>query len=191
MARDTDEPLEKRPRVDEPVAPDALCGAAAGSVCTAKSELRDFVPRDDLFWSWAAPLWTRSEAGEHAEMRAGRLSPFDAAHRRGLLCPGRREACEPQASATASLRPRLRSELVPVRIPTLSGGPQLLSTNCSLLEAQSEVAAPRRKLETTLRQTCGGGKAGRQVLGPGALLHERALCTLYGKRGGARVTSSL
>ena len=93
-------------------------------------------------------------------MRAGQLSPVDAATRRGLL----RGAPPP-------------------------------STNCSLLEAQSEALVSRRKLRTTLQHTCTtGATAGANARGGAAMhtaasiaasmpLHERALCTLYDAPG--------
>ena len=96
-------------------------------------------------------------------MRAGQLSPVDAASRRGLL----RGAPPP-------------------------------STNCSLLEAQSEALVSRRKLRTTLQHTCttgatAGGNANGNARGGAAHtaasiatsmpLHERALCTLYDAPG--------
>ena len=59
--------------------------------------------------------------------------------------------------------------------------PQLLSSNCSLLEAQSEALVPRRKLGSTLRQTC----RGRAAKDAGMLLHDRALCVLYERAGAA------
>ena len=90
-------------------------------------------------------------------MRAGQLSPVDAAARRGLL-----------------------------------GGAPPPSTNCSLLEAQSEALVSRRKLRTTLQQTCtrgatagANGDARRDAAHTATSmpLHERGLCTLYGAPG--------
>ena len=87
-------------------------------------------------------------------MRAGHLTPFAAAARRGLL-----------------------------------GVAPPLSSNCSLLEAQSEALVSRRKLRTTLQQTCTGGgtRAGARGGGHTAmLLHDRALCALYDTPGVAK-----
>ena len=146
-----------RPRVDAPVPPATLCGEAAAAACTTRGDnttranLHGLAPADDPFWSWAAPLWARSSAEERRSMRAGQLSPVDAAARRGLL----------------------------------RGAP---STNCSLLEAQSEALVSRRKLRTTLQQTCtrgataganGDPRRGAAHTAASMPLHERALCTLY------------
>ena len=150
-----------RPRVDAPVPPAKLCGDAAAARCVISSSnnatgpnLRGVAPADDPFWSWAAPLWERSSAEQRSSMRAGQLSPFDAAARRGLL-----------------------------------GVAPPLSTNCSLLEAQSEALVSRRKLRTTLQQTCTRAtRAGSRSGGYTAmlLLHDRALCTLYDAPGVAQ-----
>lgn len=151
-----------RPRVDAPVPPATLCGEAAAAGCTIRSEntsganLHGLAPADDPFWSWAAPLWARSSAEDRRSMRAGQLSPMDAAARHGLL----RGAPPP-------------------------------STNCSLLEAQSEALVSRRKLRTTLQHTCttgatagaNGNTGGAAHTGASMPLHERALCTLYDAPG--------
>jgi hypothetical protein len=159
-----------RPRVDAPVPPATLCGDAAAARCMIRNSintmgpnLRGLAPADDPFWSWAAPLWERSSVEERRSMRAGKLSPFDAVSRRGLLGVA----------------------------PPLLGVAPPLSTNCSLLEAQSEALVSRRKLRTTLQQTCTtrSTRAGaRSAAGYAAtmLLHDRALCTLYDAPGGAQ-----
>ena len=74
-----------RPRVDAPVPPATLCGDATAGRCVRTTGLRVFAPADDPFWSWAAPLWERSSVEERGSMRAGQLTPFAAAARRGLL----------------------------------------------------------------------------------------------------------
>ena len=140
--------------------------AAAGR-CVRTTGLRGFAPADDPFWSWAAPLWERSSVEERGSMRAGQLTPFDAARVKGLL------GIPPRDSTHA----------------TNVGDHQRLSSNCSLLEAQSEALVSRRKLRTTLQQTCtsGGARAGGRSRGYTAmLLHDRAMCTLYDAPGVAQ-----
>ena len=96
-------------------------------------------------------------------MRAGQLTPFDAARAKGLL-----GIPSPDSTQAINL-----------------GGDQRLSTNCSRLEAQSEALVSQRKLRTTLQQTCTRGtRAGARSGGDTAmLLHDRALCTLYDTPG--------
>ena len=175
-----------RPRIDAPVAPSTLCGDAAAAQCTTPKGFNGFVPLDDPFWSWAKPLWDSSRVEERAEMRAGRLTPFDAGVRRRVLCPdGGSKACELPLSGIPepSLEPRLQRELVTTRVTTPQGtSQQMLSSNCSLIEAQSEAGVARRKLTSTLRQTCGGRPAGKQRGAEMLELPERALCTLYQKQ---------
>ena len=102
-----------RPRVDAPVPPATMCGEAAAGQCVRTTGLKAFAPADDPFWSWAAPLWERSSSEERTRMRAGQLSPFDAAARRGLRPPPRSANCsvlEAQNNALVSRR-KLRSTL--------------------------------------------------------------------------------
>ena len=61
-----------------------------------------------------------------------------------------------------------------------------LSSNCSLLEAQSEALVSRRKLRTTLQQTCTRGTRARGAGNTAMLLHDRALCALYDDPGVAK-----
>lgn len=188
-----------RPRVDTPVAPSTICGDAAAARCTTPKGFGGFVPLDDPFWSWAEPLWDSSSAEERAEMRAGRLTPFDAGVRRRFLCPdGGGTTCGRLGSPLSgtpepSLEPRLRRELVATQITTSKGkAQQLLSTNCSLIEAQSGAGVARRKLASTLRQMCGSRAAGKQgQRGTEMELPERALCTLYQRQHRALLTQSL
>lgn len=146
-----------RPRLDSPVSASQMCGSAAAGSCMSPVALRAFAQADDPFWSWAAPLWERSSSEERRRLRAGHLSPYDAAMSRGLLSLAQRQ--DP-----------------------------LLSSNCSLLEAQNEALAPRRKLGSTLRQTCRGGRAGglnfKVAATSDAPLHDRALCSIYDRAGG-------
>ena len=170
-----------RPRLDAPVSPARLCGNAAAGSCVRATGLRAFVPADDAFWSWATPLWERASPQERRSMRDGQLSPFDAAVRRGLLCLGRRKECGTAAASTPA--PHFDRALVAARVAPLRGQPpQLLSSNCSLLEAQSEALVPRRKLGSTLRQTC----RGRAAKDAAMLLHDRALCVLYERAAATR-----
>lgn len=181
-----------RERVDTPVAPGTLCGEAAAARCTTSRGFRGFVPEDDPFWSWAKPLWDSSSVEERAEMRTGRLTPFDAGVRRRVLCPDGSNACGSSTDGQeSSLEPRLRRELVPTQVATPQGkSKQLLSTNCSLIEAQSEAGVARRKLTNTLRQTCGGRPTGNKRGAELLELPERALCTLYQKQHRALLAPS-
>ena len=153
-----------RPRVDAPVPPATLCGNAAAGRCVRTTGLRGFAPADDPFWSWAAPLWERSSVEERSSMRAGQLTPFAAARVKGLL------GVPPPDSTHA----------------TNLGDNQRLSSHCSLLEAQSEALVSRRKLRTTLQQTCTRGTRARGAGNTAMLLHDRALCALYDTPGVAK-----
>ena len=116
-------------------------------------------------WSAAAASTKPSEV-KMARSFELELTPFDAARAKGLLGI-------PSPDSTQAIN---------------SGGDQRLSTNCSRLEAQSEALVSRRKLRTTLQQTCTRGtRAGARSGGYTAmLLHDRALCALYDTPGVAK-----
>ena len=200
-----------RPKVSEPTPAALRCGRShqLAHRCKETSGLVSFVPANDSFWSWAAPVWQQLSDSQRAEIRAGGPSGslFRAAVQGGHLClsgaDGTIGECErpTDASITRALGLMERG-IVRARVRALGGVERDLSTNCTVLDRQDVVATRRRKFARTLRQACAGldesGSSSiaaavavatrpnaRRRRGRGRPLHHLALCSLFNANPGA------
>ena len=169
------------PKVAPPTPAELKCGRAAAASpqlahnCSERSGLEAFVPANDSFWSWAAPVWR--SFGSDRMRRDGFGGLFGAAVRSGELTLASDDSAEP-------LR-RMESGGIRARVRRLGGAERVLSTNCTVLAQQDAATTGRRKFARTLRQ-CPEGidawmsrSARAKRRGRGRPLHQLALCTMF------------